>query len=238
MKRIAHTFTAFSSIAAAAVTAALVLGGCAEAGDQLSAGAGGPAYSNDPNRTASGSEEGTFDHVNDPGGVSDGPLPDPGQRALETAAAGGAVASARMHSCGKLSLRAMANLLKSRGASAPNQGLVTNAANAAALGGANYSGRIPEAPFSSTSSMGKAFDIYTTVSTDVVKPDWAPAGCPGVKLLENGKFTKDGVSCLLGKPAKPEHMALADDLVSQADTPADGQRIAVAALLAAAHTCE
>ena len=143
-----------------------------------------------------------------------------------------------MHACGKLTLRGMGNLLKSRGASTQNQGLVTNAANAAALGGPNYTGRIPEAPFSSTSSMGKAFDIYASVSADVVKPDWAPPGCPGVKLLENGKFTKDGVSCLIGKPAKPAHLALADDLVAQADNPTDGQRIAVAALLAAAHTCE
>lgn len=232
MKRIALTFASVTT-----VFAALALAGCGEATDQLNPGAGS-GYTNDPNRTAAGGEEGTFNHVNDPAGVTDGPQPDPGQRALETAAAGGAVASARMHACGKLSLRGMGNLLKSRGASTQNQGLVTNAANAAALGGPNYTGRIPEAPFASTSSMGKAFDIYASVSADVVKPDWAPPGCPGVKLLDSGKFTKDGVSCLIGKPAKPEHMALADDLVAQAENPTDGQRIAVAALLAAAHTCE
>ncbi len=229
MKRILLTFAAVS---------ALGLMGCGEGTpDQLKQGAGSP-YSNNPNMTAGGSEETTFNHSNDPAGTSEGPLPDPGQRALETAAAGGAVASARMHACGKLSLRAMRSLMVTRGTSAGSQGLVTNAANAAALGAANYGGRIPEAPFASTSALGKAFDIYVSASTDIVNATWAPAACPGVKLTENGKFTKDAVSCLIGKPARPEHMALADDLVAQAATPAEGQRIAVAALLAAAHTCE
>ena len=77
-----------------------------------------------------------------------------------------------------------------------------------------------------------------SMANDVTSATWTPPGCAGTKLLENGKFTKDGVSCLIGKPARPEHMALADDLVAQADTPAEGQKIAVAALLAAAHTCE
>ncbi|MFO0640572.1 MAG: hypothetical protein U0183_15240 [Polyangiaceae bacterium] len=199
---------------------------------------GGGTYSNNPNYTAGGSEESTFNHTNDPGGVADGPLPDPGQRALETAAAGGAVASARMHSCGKLSLRGMRSLMATRGTSAQTQGLVTNAANAAALGGPNYTGRIPEAPFASTSALSKAFDIYVSASTDITNANWNPTACPGVKLVDGGKFTKDGVSCLIGKPARPEHMALADDLVAQAATPAEGQRIAVSALLAAAHTCE
>lgn len=222
----------------AAASALFGLMGCNEgSSDELKAGAP-TAYSNNPNYTAGGSEETTFNHTNDPAGVSDGPLPDPGQRALETAAAGGAVASARMHSCGKLSLRAMRNLTTTRGMSAGTQGLVTNAANSAALGAANYGGRIPEAAFASTSALGKAFDIYVTASADITNANWAPTACPGVKLTENGKFTKDAVSCIMGKPAKPEHMALADDLVAQAATPADGQRIAVAALLAAANTCE
>jgi hypothetical protein len=229
MKRILLTFAAVS---------ALGLVGCGEgSSDQLMPGAGS-AYSNNPNQTSGGSEESTFNHSNDPAGASEGPLPDPGQRAMETAAAGGAVASARMHACGKLSLRAMRNLMVTRGASANSQGLVTNAANASALGAPNYAGRIPEAAFASTSALGKAFDIYVTASADMVNPTWAPTACPGVKLTENGKFTKDAVSCIIGKPAKAEHMALADDLVAQAATPADGQRIAVAALLAAAHTCE
>lgn len=229
MKRIALTF--------AAVSTALALAGCGDATDQLKPGAGS-AYANDPNATAGGDESSTFNHSNDPLGASDAPRTDPQQRALENSAAGGAVASARMHTCGKLSLRAMTSMLKTRGASTQNQALTTNTTNAAALGAPNYNGRIPEAAFSSTSALGKAFDIYMITSADIVKPDWAPTACPGVKLLEGGKFTKDGVSCLIGKPAKAEHMALADDLVAQADNPTDGQRIAVAALLAAAHTCE
>ncbi len=226
MKRLSLTF--------AAATTALALAGCGEASDTLQDGAQ-TSYKNDPNMTAGG-EGNTWNHSNDPGGATEGPLPDPGQRALEVQAAGGAVASARMHSCGKLSLRGMRSLLTTRGASAPNANLVNQ--NAAALGAANYGGRIPEAAFASTSSASKSFDIYMSAANDIVNANWAPSGCAGAKLLENGKFTKDGVSCLIGKPARPEHMALADDLVAQADTPVDGQKIAIAALLAAAHTCE
>lgn len=220
-----------------AAASALGLLACGEgSSDELLPG--GRNYENSPQQTSGGSEGSTFNHSNDPGGVSEGPLPDPQQRALETAAAGGAVASARLHSCGKLSLRGMRSIMVTRGTSQNTQNLVTNNANAAALGAANYGGRIPEAPFASTSALGKAFDIYATASNDITNANWAPPACPGVKLTENGKFTKDAVSCIIGKPARPEHMALADDLVSQAATPAEGQRIAVTALLAAAHTCE
>jgi len=229
MKQVLLTFAAVSAFGLLA---------CGEgSSDELLPGAG-RGYDNSPQQTAGGAENSTFNHSNDPAGVSDGPLPDPGQRALETAAAGGAVASARLHACGKLSLRGMRSILVTRGTAQNTQNLVTNAANSAALGAANYGGRIPEAAFASTSALGKAFDIYATASTDIVNANWAPTACPGVKLTENGKFTKDAVSCIIGKPARPEHMALADDLVSQAATPAEGQRIAVTALLAAAHTCE
>jgi hypothetical protein len=229
MKQVLLTFAAVSAFGLLA---------CGEgSSDDLLPGAG-RGYDNSTQQTAGGNEGNTFNHSNDPAGASEGPLPDPQQRGRETAAAGGAVASARMHACGKLSLRGMRSLLVTRGTAQNTQNLVTNQANASALGAANYGGRIPEAPFASTSSLGKAFDIYATASTDIIAATWAPTACPGVKLTEAGKFTKDAVSCLIGKPARPEHMALADDLVAQAATPAEGQRIAVAALLAAAHTCE
>jgi hypothetical protein len=60
-----------------------------------------------------------------------------------------------------------------------------------------------------------------------------------VKLFDaTGNFTKDGISCLIGKPARDEHVALANAAVTQASTPAIGKQIAISALMAAAHTCE
>ncbi len=55
-------------------------------------------------------------------------------------------------------------------------------------------------------------------------------------LGTDGKFTKDGLTCLMGKPARDEHVAIANDAITQNGT--DGAKIAIAALLAAAHTCQ
>ena len=73
-------------------------------------------------------------------------------------------------------------------------------------------------------------------SYDGVADDWSSDACPGTKLLDNGQFTKDGISCLLGKPASAEHVAIANDAIVK--NPTDGAKIAIAALLAASHTCQ
>jgi hypothetical protein len=81
------------------------------------------------------------------------------------------------------------------------------------------------------------FDIYAMASYDAVTDNWEAPACPGVKVIgADGKFTKDGVSCLIGKPATDEHVAIANDAVAK--NPTDGAKIAIAALLAAAHTCQ
>ena len=108
---------------------------------------------------------------------------------------------------------------------------------AAALGAANYNGRVPEAPFASTSAVSKMFDIYSMSSYDAVDSGWSSTACPGTKLFDgSGQFTKDGLSCLLGKPATDQHVAIANDAIVK--NPTDGAKIAIAALLAASHTCQ
>jgi hypothetical protein len=114
--------------------------------------------------------------------------------------------------------------------------IYNNNATKAALGDANYAGRVGEASFASTSAMSKMFDIYTMSSYDAVADNFNAPACPGVKVLEAGKFTKDGISCLMGKPATDEHVAIANDAIAK--NPTDGAKIAVAALLSAAHTCQ
>jgi len=94
-----------------------------------------------------------------------------------------------------------------------------------------------EAPFASTSNMSKLFDIFAMGSYEVVGTNWAATACPNVKVLgTDGKFTKDGISCLMGKPASDEHVAIANDAIAK--NPTDGAKIAITALLAAAHTCQ
>jgi hypothetical protein len=150
--------------------------------------------------------------------------------------------TSRLHSCGKLTNASIAELIASRALNGGNpqgsQGAqaIFNASGPA-LGAANYPGRVPEAPFASTSAMAKMFDIYTMGSYAAVGTNWTPPACPGTKVLgTDGMFTKDGISCLIGKPASDEYVAIANDAIAK--NPTDGAKIAIAAMLSAAHTCQ
>ncbi|MBX3189262.1 MAG: hypothetical protein KF819_19720 [Labilithrix sp.] len=235
MKRIALTLIS---------VAALALGACDGTSDQLTGGPGS-RDPRDPNSTAGG-EDTTFDHNNDPGGTSENTNPpaEPSQIKM----VGSPEVTSRLHACGKLTVSSLGSILNSRGlvgvqgAQRP-QGAQTGlaiynqGASAAALGGPNYNGRVPEAPFASTSAMAKMFDIFTMASYDAVAANWTATACPDVKVLgADGKFTQDGLTCLMGKPAKPEHVAIANDAIAKNAT--DGAKIAIAAVLSAAHTCQ
>ncbi len=153
--------------------------------------------------------------------------------------------TSRLHGCGKMTVASLDHLLRSRGLNGGGQRpqgaqsgrqIFDARDTPAALGAANYDGRVPEAPFSSTSAISKMFDIFTMAAYDAVAENWEAPACPGVRLLEGGKFTRDGLTCLMGKPATEEHVAIANDAIAQ--NPTDGAKIAIAALLAAAHTCQ
>jgi len=234
MKRIA---LALISVAALALTA------CDGTSDELTNGSLGGG-TRDPNSTAGG-EDTTFDHSNDPGAAAPGAdfqPPEPAQIKL----VGTPEVQSRLHSCGKLTYASLGAILTSRGLTGQGQRpaqtqsgqqIYSAAATFAAFGGANYNGRVPEAPFASTSAMAKMFDIFTMASYDAIAANYAAPACPGVKVLgADGKFTKDGLSCLMGKPARDEHVAVANDAIAK--NPTDGAKIAIAAVLSAAHTCQ
>jgi hypothetical protein len=234
MKHIALTLIA---------VAGLAIAGCSDGtSDSLSNGGGGAA--GDPNGTA-GNENTTFDHSNDPGGAAPGAdfqPAEPGQVKL----IGSPEITSRLHACGKISLKSLGDILASRGLTGggtrpagalSGQAIFSQGATPAAFGGANYNGRVPEAPFASTSAMAKMFDIFTMASYDAVTANWTAPACPGVKVLgTDGKFTQDGLTCLMGKTAHAEHLAIANDAIAK--NPTDGAKIAIAALLSAAHTCQ
>jgi hypothetical protein len=234
MKRIALTLIG---------VAALALSACDDSGaDSLTDGR--RAGNRDPNATAGG-EDTTFDHSNDPGAAAPGAdlqPPDPGAIRM----VGSPEVTSRLHACGKLTVRSLGTILTSRGLTGggtrpagaqSGQALYNAAAAPAALGVANYNGRVPEAPFASTSAMAKTFDILTMASYDAVTANYNAPACPGVKVLgTDNRFTKDGISCLMGKPATDEHVAIANDAIAK--NPTDGAKIAIAALLSAAHTCQ
>lgn len=202
----------------------------------------------DPNSLAA--DNNTHHHMQDPN-TGDNGISDPNSVHAEQAQVGSAEVIARLHSCSKITYSAMGNILKNHGV---NTGSTTKDSagllykgGASALGVANYGGRVPEMIIPSTAALSKEFDIMVAASVEIQAA--AKAGtlnmtaCPGTQLLDtSGNFTKDGLSCLMGKPATADHLTIANDAISQATsqglTKDQGQQIAIASILEAAHTCE
>lgn len=231
MKRLTLVLISVFAIAASA---------CDDGSTELEGGRTAGRNPRDPNATQGG-EDSTFDHSNDPGGAAPGAEfqpPEPQQIKM----IGSPEVTSRLHACGKLTNASIAEMITSRALNGGNpqgsQGAqaIFNASGPA-LGAANYSGRVPEAPFASTSAMAKMFDIYTMGSYAAAGTNWTPPACPGTKMLgADGKFSKDGISCLIGKPATDEYVAIANDAIAK--DPTNGAKIAIAAMLSAAHTCQ
>ena len=221
--------------------AAFALGACTNGTSDTLASGGG----SDPNGTVGGPDT-TFDHNNSsmaaPGADDNGQQTDTQQVKV----VGSPEVTARLHGCGKLTVASLGQLLATRGmmgtAKVPTGTMTGNAiymnkASGPALGAANYDGRVAEAPFSSTSAMSKMFDIFAMGSYDIADPAWVGTACGTAKVIgADGKFTKDGISCLLGKPATDQHVAIANDAIAK--NPTDGAKIAIGALLEAGQVCQ
>lgn len=160
---------------------------------------------------------------------------------------GSPVVVARLHGCTKITYASLGNILSSRGINVMNttQGSAGQLyrTGGAALGVANYAGRVPEMLIASTAALSKQFDIMVAAAREIQTNKPAMSGCGGAMLFDGqGNFTKDGIACLMGKPATQAHITVANDAIAQAQakglTQAEGQQIAISALLEAAHTCE
>ena len=202
----------------------------------------------DPNSLAA--DNNTQHHMQDPN-TGDNGISDPNEVHAEEAQVGSAEVVARLHSCSKITYSAMGNILKNHGvntgSTTQNSAGLLYKGGASALGVANYGGRVPEMIIPSTAALSKEFDIMVAASIEIQAA--AKAGtlnmtaCPGTQLLDSsGNFTKDGLSCLMGKPATADHISIANDAITQATsqglTKDQGQQIAIASILEAAHTCE
>ena len=202
----------------------------------------------DPNSLAA--DGNTQHHFQDPNSGDNG-ITDPNQAKAEDQQVGSPEVVARLHSCSKIAYAALGSMLTERGVNMTNT--KTNSTGAlyksggSALGIANYAGRVPEMIIPSTAALSKEFDIMVAASIEIQAA--AKAGtlnmtaCPSTQLLDtSGNFTKDGLSCLMGKPATPDHISIANDAITQATsqglTKDQGQQIAIASILEAAHTCE
>lgn len=202
----------------------------------------------DPNSLAA--DQNTQHHFQDPN-TGDNGITDPNEAKTMEQQVGSAEVVARLHSCSKITYAALGNILANRGVNTASTTKDTAGmlykGGASALGIANYGGRVPEMIVPSTAAMSKEFDVMVAASREIQAA--AKAGtlsmkaCPGTQLIDtSGNFTKDGLTCLMGKPATADHISIANDAIQQATsqglTTDQGQQIAIAAILEAAHTCE
>lgn len=153
--------------------------------------------------------------------------------------------TSHMHSCPKVKYATLGNILTGVGINAANTAAVSAGdlytKGDAALGAANYPNRIRENVAITTSGASREFDIFAAGAPEVMAAFTAGsiARCPGAQLFNAaGACQPEGITCLLGTPATSEHVSFCNLTVNSASDQATGQKLAVAAILAAAYTCE
>jgi hypothetical protein len=231
---------AYSSLFAAGIAAAIA--GCQQdAGGENLLEPKPEAWS--PDSLAAGVNN-TWDHQAQSVGSGVNGITDPTIRLLQDEAIGTPDTVARLHGAQKIQYATLGRILTDLGVDMTS----TTATSAAqlyaqgqgALGVAIYASRVAELILPSTSSLAKEYDIFVAAASEILTSNLASSQrCPGVQITDStGAFTADGISCLIGKPAKADYLTLAAQIVSQASDQTTGQQIAIATILAAAHTSE
>lgn len=196
-----------------------------------------PTENTPPPGSTSGGADTTFDHDNDQ--ISPWDLLD------RLTKEGPPRYTSHVHSCSKVRYRTLGNVLTDVGMNTANTtalsagDLYRNGFNA--LGGANYANRIRENIMITTSGASREFDIFAAGADEVINAfaNGTIARCPGATLFDASNACRpDGITCLLGVPATTQHLEFCNLTVSSASTVTVGKRLAVAAMLAAAYTCE
>lgn len=192
-----------------------------------------------------GSPEDTYDHMGD---LSEQGTRDPFAVLAERQAEGEPKIRARLHSCQKLQNATLQNVLTSLGVNMgatgnpPTAGQLYNGGTAA-LGAANYDGRVGEAISWSSAGAAKLFDIFVQAAPEIIAnistvPQCQVNGAGPQMFDASNQCNADAISCIIGRPASAEHVALCNSIVQSASDVEKGKVIAVGTLLAANHSCE
>lgn len=196
-----------------------------------------PTENTPPPGSTSGNEETTFNHDND--------YISPWELLDRLTKEGPPRYTSKVHSCAKVRYRTLGTVLQSFGVNTANMtalsagDLYRNGANA--LGSPNYANRIRENIMITTSGASREFDIFAAAADEIQTAftNGTMARCPGATLFDaNNTCRPEGLTCLLGTPATARHLDYCNLTVSSASNVTVGKRLAVAALLAAAYTCE
>jgi len=155
--------------------------------------------------------------------------------------------TSRLHSCAKMHVATLGNVLASRGVDLASTtdlsaGRIYQASKIA-LGAANYAARTRENIELGVATASKIFDIYVQAAPEIIakmpsRPECQRNGQPAQLFDSSNRCVEAGVSCLIGTRATPEHLAVCNETIKRAADPESGKRLAVALLAAAAHTCE
>ena len=193
-----------------------------------------------PAGSTSGGEDTTFDHDNS--GISPWDLLD------RLTQEGPPKYTSHMHSCAKVRYATLGNVLTSLGVNPTNAtalsagDLYTNGFNA--LGGPNYPNRIRENIGITTSGASREFDIFAAAAPEVIAAFGNATSplmtrCPNAVLFDASDTCQpSGITCLIGTPATADHLNFCNKTITSASDVATGKQLAVAAMLAAAYTCE
>jgi hypothetical protein len=197
-----------------------------------------PTDNTPPPGSTTGSEETTFDHDNNY---------DPFELIDRLATEGPSRYSSKVHGCPKVRYRTLGNVLTSLGVNATNTAalsagqLYRDGFNA--MGGPNYANRIRENVSITTAGASREFDIFAAAAPEIIAAVPNLARCKDASgtsalMFDGNSCRADGITCLIGVPAQPAHVDFCNLTVTNASSIDVGKRIAVAALLAAAYTCE
>lgn len=224
-----------------------------------------PTSLTNPTKASNGSDDPTTDPNNQPGYASspgntfdhdstlgeDDAARDPLEIAKQREEEGPPEIRTRLHSCQKLPIATIRNVLTDLGVDLsmkagqgqpPTAGDLLNAGGTA-LGAANYPARVGEALVWTAAGAAKQFDIFVQAAPEIIANISTAPACQvngtGPQMFDaNDQCNADAISCLIGRPATPEHVAICNSLVVSASTPDKGKAIAVATMLSAAHSCE
>lgn len=95
----------------------------------------------------------------------------------------------------------------------------------------------------SSAGAAKLFDIFVQAAPEIIanlpNVDQRKIDGTGPAMFDDkNQCNPDAVSCLIGRPATPEHLAICNSVVKAASDIETGKKIAVATMLSAAHSCE
>lgn len=192
-----------------------------------------------------GGEENTFSHMSDLGANGSR---DAFEILAQRQEEGPPEIRTRLHSCQKVQITALRSILEGFGVAIDTTGDPPSAGQlfsegGGALGAANYDARVGEAIVWSAAGAAKLFDIFVQAAPEIIANLAATPQCQldgvGPEMFDaNDQCNENAVTCLIGRPATPEHMAICNSMVHSATTVDKGKQIAVATLLSAAHQCE